>query len=485
MAQCTTQMAQCTAHKRPITVSLPNVPIFLAARIGRRVGPYGRLLLSVRKEIGDGTERTKRDLQELFEKVEPLEKVVRIILSDVQKDISELLSCYRRGQLWRKSEIMAKARCLQTKVMVDASKCSVKVKPAVVKISNVVFLIAADSKGRPGRVVPEDDVTATLTDPSGQAVPTHLQRSERVWEISYTPEVTGNHRLDVKVKGWPVAGSPYDVRVQSWDPLVLTIGKKGSGKGELSNPADVAVDMDGNIAVLESGNQRVQVFNAKTGQSLRCFPVEGDGPCCIDTDSNGQFIVTSGNVNTGKQAIQVYSREGKLTKTLKPDFLGSPRGVAVLTDGRMVVADNIVTKNQKSCLLLQPDGSLIRDIGQKQLQYPWFIAVDESRGLLFVTDPHKVFVFDLDGKLKFSFGKEGRKEGELLYPSGITLDPTGNIIVANYHNRHLQVFRPDGTFLSTVDIVDGGHPFGIALTLDNHIAIACKHTHCVQLYRYK
>ncbi|XP_078575708.1 protein meiotic P26-like [Branchiostoma floridae x Branchiostoma japonicum] len=149
----------------------------------------------------------------------------------------------------------------------------------------------------------------------------------------------------------------------------------------------------------------------------------------------------------------------------------------------MVVADS----EQKSCLLLQPDGSLIRDIGKGQLQRPWFIAVDESRDLFFVTDhdAHKVFVFDLEGNLKFSFGEQGEDEGELRGPTGITVDPAGNIIVVNRDGGRLQVFGPDGTYLRTVATVKGDSPHGIALTLDSHIAVACYMGGCVELYRYK
>ncbi|XP_078575607.1 tripartite motif-containing protein 2-like [Branchiostoma floridae x Branchiostoma japonicum] len=380
---------------------------------------------------------------------------------------------------------VARAGCVQVKVKVDTSKCSVEIKPTIVEFSNVSLLSTVDKNGQLCSVR-KDDFTATLTDPSGQAVPTQLQEKGRgLWEIFYTPEVTGNHRLEVNVNGGSVAGSPFDVRVQSKDTPVLTIGRWGRGEGELSCPTDVAVDMDGNIAVAERGNGRVQIFDAKTGQSLRSFPVDGESPWGIDMDSGGQFIVSFDYnlFSTGNQAIRVYSREGKLTKTLKPDCLRDPFGVAVLQDGRMVVAD----RTEHSCLLLQPDGSLIRDIGKGHLQDPWFIAVDESRDLLFVTDysAHKVFVFDLEGKLKFSFGKPGQDEGELCKPTGITVDPAGNIVVVNCGNGRLQVFGPDGTYLRTVATVEGRNPRGIALTPDNHIAVACRWGHCVELYRYK
>ncbi|XP_078600514.1 E3 ubiquitin-protein ligase TRIM56-like [Branchiostoma floridae x Branchiostoma japonicum] len=143
-----------------------------------------------------------------------------------------------------------------------------------------------------------------------------------------------------------------------------------------------------------------------------------------------------------------YSREGTLLKTLNSDCFRDLRGVRVLKDDCMLVVD----KKLKCCLLLQPDGSLIRDIGKGQLQNPRFVAVDESRDLFYVTDgdAHKVLVFDLEGKMKFKFGEVGLGERQFLCPSGITLDPTGNVIVVNFLGGRLQVFGPDGTYLRTV-----------------------------------
>ena len=55
----------------------------------------------------------------------------------------------------------------------------------------------------------------------------------------------------------------------------------------------------------------------------------------------------------------------------------------------------------------------------------------------------------------------------------------------NSGNGRLQVFGPDGTYLRTVASVEGGNPWGIALTPDNHIAVVCYGGHRVELYRYK
>ncbi|XP_078575044.1 putative peptidyl-glycine alpha-amidating monooxygenase pamn-1 [Branchiostoma floridae x Branchiostoma japonicum] len=159
-----------------------------------------------------------------------------------------------------------------------------------------------------------------------------------------------------------------------------------------------------------------------------------------------------------------------------------PHGVTVLKDGRMVVVNN----KKNSCLLLQPDGSLIREIGKGHLQNAHFVSVDESRDVMFVTDykQHKVLAFDLDGNLKFDFGQEGENDGEFQKPQSVTLDPAGNIIVGNAGDGRVQVFGPDGTFKRKLGTVQGGCASGVALTPDGYVAVACWHGHCIELYRY-
>ncbi|XP_066294551.1 tripartite motif-containing protein 3-like [Branchiostoma lanceolatum] len=362
-------------------------------------------------------------------------------------------------------------------LVTDISKCKVVVKPAVRGFQCFTLLTTMNKDGCPC-VTNSRAITANMKDPSGNDVMTQLQvQSGGVWQISYFPTVTGKHKLKVKMNSQQVAGSPFDVNVQESHIPLLTIGRPGSGVGELNGPAGVAVDTDGNIVVVEQGNKRVQIFDADSGHPLRSFPVDGEDPYGIDVDSNGVFLVTSFNKDHG---IRRYSKEGKLLNTFKPDCIQVPTDVAVLKDGRMVAADGT------SCLLLQPDGGFIREIGKGHLLDPRFIAVDESRDVMFVTDggTHKIAVFDLDGNSKFDFSKEGENGGELQGPRGITLDQTGDVIVCDKDGGRVQVFRPDGTFVRKVATVKGDEAIGVALTPDGYIAVACYEEHCIELYRY-
>jgi DNA-binding beta-propeller fold protein YncE len=54
--------------------------------------------------------------------------------------------------------------------------------------------------------------------------------------------------------------------------LLLNLGEKGSGPGQLSEPVDVVADSKGRIYVLNSGNNRMEIFEP-SGQSAGSFPI--------------------------------------------------------------------------------------------------------------------------------------------------------------------------------------------------------------------
>ncbi|XP_066272095.1 tripartite motif-containing protein 2-like [Branchiostoma lanceolatum] len=366
---------------------------------------------------------------------------------------------------------------LQTDV--DVSKCKVVVKPAVQGFQCVAVLTTMNRDGQ-ACVTNSKAITASMKDPSRANVPTKLEmRSGGVWEISYLPKVTGDHELEVKVNSQHVSGSPFGVNVQNRDTPVFTIGREGNEVGELKYPEDVVVDRDGNVAVLEYANKRVQIFDANKGHSLNSFPVDGQYTYGFDVDSHGRFLVTSCGENYGTRR---YSQEGQLLDTFQSDSFQTPLGLKVLKDGRMVVAGG----PQKPCLLLQPDGSLIREIGKGRLQDPSFVTADESRDVLFVTDygAHKICAFDFDGNFMFDFGKQGKNDEEFQQPRGVALDPLGNVIVGNAGDGRVQVFGPDGTFIRIVATVKGNCAGGVTLTPNGCVAVACSKGHCIELYRY-
>ncbi len=78
------------------------------------------------------------------------------------------------------------------------------------------------------------------------------------------------------------------------------------------------------------------------------------------------------------------------------------------------------------------------------------LAVDAKHNV-YVLDGQEsmVRVFDSQGKFVRQFGRKGQGPGEFNMPSGIHLNPEGEVIVEDPLNQRLVYFSADGTFLRT------------------------------------
>jgi len=149
-------------------------------------------------------------------------------------------------------------------------------------------------------------------------------------------------------------------------------GGIGTGAGKLNYPVDVAV-LNGLAYVVETGNHRVQIFNA-SGQSVGTL---GEGT-----------LLYPGGVITGPDEILVsdsrnarivgFTPEGRITRVIGSGLLSAPRGLALVSDG-LLVADPGLRKVMK----LAADGSLKSEFGSDWV-LPWDVATDGKS--VFVAD---------------------------------------------------------------------------------------------------
>ena len=89
---------------------------------------------------------------------------------------------------------------------------------------------------------------------------------------------------------------------------ISKFGKDGTGRGDLSWPSSLTIDMYGNIITTESDNNRVSVFN-KDGDFVHCFGSKGfaegqfSSPCGIALSPNGSIYISDRN----NKRIQIFS----------------------------------------------------------------------------------------------------------------------------------------------------------------------------------
>src|SRR5206468_387990 len=128
-------------------------------------------------------------------------------------------------------------------------------------------------------------------------------------------------------------------------PFVTKWGSQGGGDGQFANPTGVAVDGSGHVFVADSGNDRIQKFDA-SGTFLTTWGSYGtaDGQFL---DPEGVAVDGSGNVfvsDRGNFRMQKYTNTGTfLTKWgsqgSEDGQFSFPTGVAVDGSGNVFVAD--------------------------------------------------------------------------------------------------------------------------------------------------
>ncbi|XP_011409436.1 PREDICTED: tripartite motif-containing protein 2-like, partial [Amphimedon queenslandica] len=158
----------------------------------------------------------------------------------------------------------------------------------------------------------------------------------------------------------------------------------------------------------------------------------------------------------------------------------STYGVAVHTNGEVFASswDGFVQ-------VFSEDGTAVRRIGSKgkgngKFGRPW--------GLLLVGDRLYVSDYNLNRVQYFSattgqyigqFGSKGNGNGQFSKPEGMSTDGKGNILVADYSNKRVQVFKEDGTFVQVIQCdgtasdvaVDNEGKIHVTICGQNHVQV--------------
>jgi DNA-binding beta-propeller fold protein YncE len=119
--------------------------------------------------------------------------------------------------------------------------------------------------------------------------------------------------------------------------------------------------------------------------------------------------------------------------------------IAAKTSNRL---DDTPTGVAPSYMFLRKWGS--KGNGDGQFNFPTGIAVDNS-GNLYVADKenHRVQKFSSEGAFLLKWGREGTGKGQFYFPIGVAVDSAGNLYVVDEGNHRIQKFSSEGTFLST------------------------------------
>jgi DNA-binding beta-propeller fold protein YncE len=274
----------------------------------------------------------------------------------------------------------------------------------------------------------------------------------------------------------------------------------------------VAVGPDGKIYVADSGNNRVQVFNAD-GSFLRqwgsaCRLDKGEG---CQGKGEGQFnepwgiaVDRAGNVyvsDTWNHRIQKFDNQGKFVAMWgifestggeldKPNAFYGPRYLAVGQDGNLYAMDT----GNKRIQVFSPDGAPVARYGgggvvDGRFDEPVGLAQDAA-GNWYVADTwnHRMQKFDSAFRYLMQWPIVGWESQSVVNKPGVAVDASRNLVyVTDPDNFRVLVFGVDGSFKAFFGVYGADPssftmPTGIAVGPDGRVYVADGDAHRIMIF---
>ena len=259
------------------------------------------------------------------------------------------------------------------------------------------------------------------------------------YDISYTAEYRGHHKLHVQVNDREINGSPFTVTVYR-HPKDLHYPV--TRLTDVRRPYGVASNIHDELIVSECFDNKLSIYDI-TKKKIRMFGSNDDSqdqmnsPVGIANDNAGNIYVSSWH------KLQKFTRYGEL----------------------------------KKC---------VGQRGDKVGEFDDPLAVTLYGNELYVCDSknHRIQVFDLDLNATRCIGSQGKEIGELDTPFDVQFDIDGNMYVAEWRNGRVQVLNCRGYYIRMFGLNGSGkliNPSGLHIA-DKYVYVSDSGLGCVIVY---
>jgi DNA-binding beta-propeller fold protein YncE len=287
--------------------------------------------------------------------------------------------------------------------------------------------------------------------------------------------------------------------------LVNTFGSRGAGPGQFVQPRALAFDANQLLYVMDSYNDRVQVFD-KSGHFVRKFgskgsPFSGTNTRGLAVDRTHGWVFV---VDIGAGTVDKFDLMGTFIQAI-----GQPSTAAVPTPpgtfaqggredtidgmGHLWVGDmpnfrvQVFDGATGAALFTRPDPMQLPPTGA--FNDPRGLTVD-SKGNVYVADTHnfRIEKFDSHGVSQWAIGSRGRAQPDTFdYSRNMASDWTDDsIYIADTYNSAIDHYSSDGTLLWRVAGSGTGpgqfaFPSGVGIGAGESVYVADSRNHRIQV----
>jgi outer membrane protein assembly factor BamB len=321
-------------------------------------------------------------------------------------------------------------------------------RPVVAAPPSDVAVASSSASSAPSPVVP----SASATSPGGSPVPAVVSP---IWQSSGSDGALVPNRITRDPSGrlWVSDAAANRFAIFKPDGTFLEYwGTAGSGDGQLNlhrtngdSYGSIAFAPDGSFVVLDVGNERVQVFDAKR-QFVRAWGGYGSGPGRY-TDPVDIAVGPDGLVHVlddVRGVIETYDRSGTVRGSFDA-FVNAGHGANTANAMALDAAGNFYVSdiNPAQVERYDPAGKLTMTYGSPGVapgqfsEQPGGMAIDAAGRLFVGQGPDRaanapaVLVFNPEGSYLVGFGTTEPGDLELRWPAGMLFEGDGTVVIGD------------------------------------------------------
>lgn len=192
----------------------------------------------------------------------------------------------------------------------------------------------------------------------------------------------------------------------------------------------------------------------------------------VAADGRGHVFV----FHRGEHPIMEFAPDGRMVRSWGEGLFIRPHAIRFDPEGNIWTVDN----DTHQVLKMDSSGRVRMVVGrheqggetEENFNRPTDVAFAPN-GDFYVSDGYvnsRVVRFSKEGRYITAWGKKGDGEGEFNIPHTIAVDRQGRVYVGDRENYRVQIFDPDGNFLTQWRHV--GAPWGLELRPDDTLFIA-------------